>query len=265
MKKFVSVFSITVLMAAFAAFAPFLGFAHFADFAHFVPCAQAKSNLVIVQPSQASQLDVQSDFIELVVDFSGSMNNWIRQSISALQSILPKIDSNTNVGLRVFGQYSGLKSMFVTGCTATEQVVSFGKNKNSILSALNSTQIGGATPLTYALRQTVSKDFAGISYQTKKKIILVTDGYESCGGNPCSYVRNLVQTRKDIVIDVILVGNSASLSCLADATGGNVYYANDVEAFRDAMAKSFDKAPEEVYQNYAPIEVDYDGEPILGY
>lgn len=204
-----------------------------------------------------SGLGIKGDVIELVVDYSGSMDRWIKLAVNTLKSILPKISPNTNVGLRVFGQDTGqvfITAVF-TGCQASEQIVRPAKsNTYDIVRGLNKTKIGYSTPLTYALKRTVYGDFAGISHNTKKKIVLVTDGGESCNGDPCAFIKTVAAQRKDIVVDVIMVNGSNSLKCLSEATDGKYYNINDARDFGTAMGVSFETLPEDAFkgsQNYS--------------
>ncbi|MBO8430994.1 VWA domain-containing protein [Spirochaetes bacterium] len=199
-----------------------------------------------------SGLGIRGDVIELVVDYSGSMDRWIKLAVTTLKSILPKISPETNVGLRVFGQDTGqifITAMF-TGCQATEQIVRPAKqNTAEVIRGLNKSKIGYSTPLTYALKRTVYGDFSGISHNTKKKIVLVTDGGESCNGDPCEFIRSIAALRKDIIVDVIMVNGSNSLKCLSDATGGRYYNINNAQDFGTAMGVSFETLPENAFKN----------------
>lgn len=85
---------------------------------------------------------------------------------------------------------------------------------------------GASTPIEYTLQQAIENDFAKFPINLKKHIILLTDGYESCGGDPCKYIQKLTETRNDIVIDVVSlqVENKNNLyNCIVKPTGGNVY------------------------------------------
>lgn len=210
----------------------------------YTPTVYKQSNLVV------SNVKRSGDVIELVVDFSSSMEHWINLAKSTLVSILPKVPSETNVGLRVFGQSSNdffLADMF-QACKAS-RLVNFPQKSNSsaIISGLNSTRIGSATPLTYALEKTVYQDFSAFPLKTKKKIILVTDGGETCHGDPCSFVKKLVATRSDIVIDVIIVNGSDTLRCLSDSTNGKYYKIGTDTDFGNAMGVSFGTQPESTF------------------
>lgn len=225
------------------------------------PSAYQNGNMV------QSGLGIQGDIIELVVDYSGSMDQWIKLAISTLKNILPKISPQTNVGLRVFGQDTGqpFVAVLFTGCQATQQIVRPAKsNSANIIRGLNKTKIGAATPLTYALKRTIYGDFAGISHKSKKKIVLVTDGAESCNGDPCEFIRTIVAQRKDIIIDVIIVNGSDNLRCLSNLTGGKYYNISNASDFGTAMGVSFETLPEDAFvdshiNNNAPTQGIGDG------
>lgn len=221
----------------------------------YTPTVYKQSNLV------QSNVGTKGDVIELVVDYSGSMEYWIGLAKSTLHSILPKISSDTNVGLRVFGQSSN--SFFITdvinGCKATK-LVSFPRtaNSSSIISGLNATKIGSATPLTFALERTVYQDFAAYPLSVKKKIVLVTDGGETCHGDPCAFVKKLVAARSDVTIDVIIVNGSDNLRCLADSSGGKYYKIGSDIDFNNAMGVSFGTQAPETYNQQSGGQVHYE-------
>lgn len=241
--------------------------------------SQNYNNVNVYTPTSYTQNSVvqknKSDIIELVVDYSSSMYDWLSLTKTTVQKILPQIPYNTYVGLRVFGQYQEKKSSQVNSnnlftnvvaqfnilsyaedsCKATKQVVPLtNMNKTSVVTGLNSTLIGSMTPLTLALKETVNKDFAGKSLNLRKKIILVTDGAETCGGDPCAYAAQLMGSRRDITIDVIMIGGSNELRCLADATGGKFYKVNDKQSFDNALQTTFETKPAQSSNtsNYTP-------------
>lgn len=213
--------------------------------------------------------------IEIVMDFSGSMSNWITAAKRSMASIVAQIPSTTKVGFRVFGHNSngmnptsihtlqdvkkivknGNKFTVVTekspvgttrgACSATQQVSPIiSANSNSILAGMNSVDIGGATPLVYALDRAAYQDFSTLDTTSSKKIILITDGGENCGGDPCAFARALMKKRSDIHIDVILTSAySKSLSCLASTTGGHLYSVDNLGDFSTTLTKTIQSQP----------------------
>ena len=213
--------------------------------------------------------------IEIVMDFSGSMSNWITVAKRSMAAIVAQIPSSTKIGFRVFGHDSdgsnptsihtlqdvkkivknGNKFTVVTekspvgttrgACSATKQVAPLiSANSNSILAGMNSVDIGGATPLVYALDRAAYQDFAPLDTTSPKKIILITDGGENCGGDPCAFARSLMKKRSDIHIDVVLVSSfSKSLYCLAQTTGGHLYNIDNLGDFSTALTKTIQSQP----------------------
>lgn len=226
-----------------------------------------------VANNQVNQNPVNT--VEIVMDFSGSMSNWIVAAKKSMAAILAQIPSTTQVGFRVFGHDSdgnnptsihtlqdvkkivknGNKFTVVTergpigttkgACSATKQVSPIiSANVNSILAGMNSVDIGGATPLVYALDRAAYQDFAYLDTTSPKKIVLITDGGENCGGDPCAFARNLMKKRSDIHIDVVLASSySKSLSCLASTTGGHMYNVNNLADFSKTLTKTITSEP----------------------
>ncbi len=221
--------------------------------------------------------EVQVPTIQIVMDYSGSMANWINVAKSAMTSIVNQINPSVNVGFRVLGQTNGLfvknkyaqvedvkcvvknkkgiysvltnKADYLGSksgyCSATRLVTPIQPiNATALIGGMNSTTTGGATPIVYALDRTVNQDFSGMDRYNSKKIVLITDGGETCGGDPCSFARNLMSKRNDIHIDVVLVGsNSKELVCLSQITGGHFYQVDEISKFSQVMKESMTSAP----------------------
>ena len=208
--------------------------------------------------------------IEIVMDYSGSMSNWIGVAKRSMSQIIAQIPSSTKVGFRVFGHdYNGRnpnsfstlrqvkkivkqngKYKVVTesgclgstsgACSATAQVAPITTvNTNSLISGMNSVNLGGATPLVYALDRAVYQDFMPFGTSAPKKIVLITDGGENCGGDPCAFARQLMSKRSDVTIDVVLVSSSSrALACLSSTTGGKFYTVRNLSDFSNTITDS---------------------------
>ena len=227
----------------------------------------------------------QVETIEIVMDYSGSMSNWIGVAKRSMASIVSQIPSNVRLGFRVFGhdmdgsnpnvstlqqvkrvvRRNNGKYSVVTGanstigqttgaCSATRQVTTLSTaNAQALIMGMNSVKIGGVTPLVYALDRTVNQDFAGLDTVSPKKIVLITDGYENCNGDPCAFARELMQKRSDIHIDVVLVSsNSKALTCLSSTTGGHFYNIDNLSDFSTVMNQSLQSVPNETIQQNQP-------------
>ena len=229
------------------------------------------SNYVSSNQVNAGQVGI----VEIVMDYSGSMSNWIGVAKRSMSSIVAQIPYSTQLGFRVFGhdnygnnpnvaiiqevkqivkkgnnKFSVVTKANPTGnttgaCAATQQVASIAQaNGSSLLAGMNSVNLGGATPLVYALDRAVYQDFAVFDNTTPKKIVLITDGGENCGGDPCEFARRLMQKRNDVHIDVVLVSSSSrALSCLASTTGGHFYNINNLSDFSTTITNSIQAQP----------------------
>ena len=118
-------------------------------------------------------------------------------------------------------------------CVNTQLLVPFSKNNsNSIITSFKKMRIGNATPIELALKKAV-QDIKAI--KGRKKIIMITDGVDTCGGKPCEYIKQV----KDIQIDIITIGHNDSLKCLTDTTGGK-YYTVEENSLIDALEETFE-------------------------
>ena len=171
--------------------------------------------------------------ILFIMDFSNSMTEPLENStklnlmLQTMQKILPKINPNTLVGLRVYGHKMGFTPL--EACKASSLIIPINTNNtNDIENALFRTKSKGMTPITYSLKQAIKYDFMG--FNGKKHIILMTDGGENCDESPCTFVMNLIKIRRDVTIDVIAFNVQDSedleqLECTALVTSGKFYNA----------------------------------------
>ena len=169
-----------------------------------------------------------------VLDFSNSMGEYlehktkINQIKAMIKTILPKISSETEVGLRVYGHTSNIFAF--NACRSSELLVPLGKNNAlKIENSISKLRPKGMTPITFSLKEAIKKD---LKYKDGiKHIILLTDGGENCDESPCDYAIELMKERKDIKIDVIAFDVHDShdldqLRCVADVTSAKFLQAD---------------------------------------
>ncbi len=198
----------------------------------------------------------ENERILFIIDLSNSMNEPLEGStkfnhmINTMKKILPTINPNTWVGLRVYGHRMGFTP--IEACRASSLVSPINPNNSQNIDfALSKTKPRGMTPITYSLKQAIKYDFMG--FNGKKHIILLTDGGENCDESPCTFVMNLIRIRKDVKIDVIAFNVNDSedleqLECTALVTSGKFYNAqtaaellngfnNSIEGVKNVEAK----------------------------
>ncbi|WP_292504495.1 hypothetical protein, partial [Mesorhizobium sp.] len=97
----------------------------------------------------------------------------------------------------------------------------------------------GKTPLTAAVKQAAE----ALKYtEDKATVVLITDGLETCGGDPCALGKELKETGVDFTADVVGFGLTADegrqIACLAENTGGKYIQASDEKALQQALVET---------------------------
>ncbi|MBX6321571.1 MAG: VWA domain-containing protein, partial [Rhodospirillaceae bacterium] len=92
----------------------------------------------------------------------------------------------------------------------------------------------GKTPIGAALKQA-----AGLLPDSGGTIVLVSDGLETCGADPCAVAEALRRANASLVIHVIGLGMTrremAELSCIAENGGGRPFDAADASGLATAL------------------------------
>ncbi len=129
------------------------------------------------------------------------------------------------MGLRTLGAPS-LGDPFLD-CKQSKLAVALDRNnRRGIIEHCRDLEPVGPTPLEFALRQAVESDLA--KQTGNKKIILICDGSDTCGGNPCEFVLKLRRTGLDIQVDVVGISITdvharGQLQCIADNSEGKFH------------------------------------------
>jgi len=127
-------------------------------------------------------------------------------------------------------------------------------NADKILSAANSMRFLGKTPLSEAVRKAAEELR---STETAATVVLITDGLETCSGDPCALARELERSGVDFTAHVVGFGLSRedgkALSCLARETGGQYIDARNGAALREALNKTIAAKPAETQQAKADL------------
>ena len=187
-------------------------------------------------------LSLNDRAVEIVVDASRSM--WGRMdgepkmvlAKEILQVVSDWYPDDLDLALRAYGSTSPSEN---NDCADSTLLVPFGEeNREPIHEAIASLRPLGQTPIAYALNQAAG-DFG--SLQNDRALVLVTDGIESCGGDPVQAARELRE--QDIIVHLIGFGlgnaadeDAASLQAVADASGGRYITAGSAEELKEALA-----------------------------
>jgi Mg-chelatase subunit ChlD len=191
-----------------------------------------------------SVLSLDDRAVEIVVDASRSMWGQIHgeAKMSIAKNILQDVSywfpQDLDLALRAYGSRSPSEN---NDCGDSTLLVPFSEyNREPIRSAISGLRPTGQTPIAFALDQAAS-DFG--SLQSDRAVVLVTDGIESCGGDPARAARDLAE--QGIMVHVIGfgLGNAAdedtwSLQAIANASGGRFVTAGSAAELKDALAST---------------------------
>ncbi|MEM9296858.1 MAG: VWA domain-containing protein [Bacteroidota bacterium] len=179
--------------------------------------------------------------ILFLLDGSGSMlASWGKYSrIEVAKELLTdlidslKIDPKLQLGLRVYGH---IYSRQAQNCKDTRLEVGFATNNHQrIIDELTSITPKGTTPIAYSLEQ-AANDFP-LATGYRNIVIIITDGIESCDGDPCSVSLSL--QRKNIFLKPFIIGIGMTtdyrneFKCI-----GEFYDAKDQGSFQQALQKA---------------------------
>lgn len=219
-----------------------------------LPLALTLSLLATARPAPASDL-------VLILDASGSMwgqingENKIVIARRVLGGLIDNLPDGERVGLVAYGHRTE------GDCSDIETVMPLAPLDRSRLKAtIEALNPKGKTPITRSLEQALDLARGGGGSTT---ILLVSDGLETCGGDPCATVRLAKQEGVDFLLHVVgfdVSGEDTSqLECAAQAGGGLFSSADDAEQLGAALESAVALAPE-VPAGRLSVEAVADGE-----
>jgi len=226
--------------------------------------------LIFVLHSAKSQRVEQSipekTRILFLFDASGSMlapwGNELRIDVAkrVLTDLVDslKVNDKIELALRPYGHLTPSKEQ---NCKDTKLEIPFAPNNNDrIIDRLKYIYPRGTTPIAYSLLQS-AKDFPKDD-NYRNIIIIITDGIESCDGDPCAV--SLELQKKDIFLRPFVIGLgmeekfASEFDCM-----GEYFNAKNINAFRSVLngilTQSLSKTTASVElldQNGRPVEKD---------
>jgi Ca-activated chloride channel family protein len=199
----------------------------------------------------------------IVFDASGSMagtdfNNpptpRIKKVKEALARVLPEVAAARNLGLIDYGPGPANR------CDNIELLLEPAPNAaERIMGAIDKLIPAGRTPLTAAVREAARV----LRFPQKPGVVvLLTDGEETCGGDPCSMAKALRAEGENLTVHVIgyRMRDTATATgylqsrCLADSTGGLYVSVETTAELVDALRRML--GCPEVSINATPIPPD---------
>jgi len=200
----------------------------------------------------------------LVIDASNSMWGRIegkpkmeiaRNAVSALVESLPK---GARLGMVAYGHRRAGE------CSDIETVLPVGSvDRAKVQAVADRLMPRGKTPITASLKEAANLLDAG----KPGNVIIVTDGIETCQGDPCALAEELKRKNAGFVAHVIGFDVSAverpKLSCIADRTGGIFVAASNAGDLGQALKAAAQAKPKAaVVTRSIPLEATEGGRPV---
>lgn len=204
--------------------------------------------------------------VMFILDSSGSMSEQVagKQKLAAakevMHQVVPALDEKVRLGLTVYGHRRP------GDCSDIEVLIPPGSDDRAeLLGQVDALKPVGKTPISAAILAAANELRTSDAETT---IILVSDGIETCGGDPCAVVAQLKSTGTKFVMHVIGFDVNAAaaqqLECIAGAGGGRYFAANDAEQLLDALRQVSAEVQEKVQEVEPAIARERNATTTLG-
>jgi 6-phosphogluconolactonase (cycloisomerase 2 family)/Mg-chelatase subunit ChlD len=183
----------------------------------------------------------------MVADLGGQARLQIAQD--AVGSLSAGLPASINASLWVYGHRVEQENQ-AESCRDIEQVIGLGPvDAQQFDTVAHSFEAKGYTPITDALLQAASS--LPVGPNERNTIVLVSDGEETCGGDPCALAAELAAS--DIKLEIHTIGlavddvTRAQLQCIAENSGGTYTDADSAEGLGLALEGAAEAAADDTF------------------
>lgn len=180
-----------------------------------------------------------------ILDASGSM--WgkvddrfkIEIAKTALTELVGQLPADSRYGAMVYGHRYDREAP--ESCTDIQLVSPIaGAQRDMVRAWLSDINPKGQTPMAEALER--SRDaFAGLEAENNN-VVLISDGEETCDGDPCAAAASLVESGINVRVHVVGFDVGATereqLECIARSGQGEYFSADSTEGFGTAVSEA---------------------------
>ena len=189
--------------------------------------------------------------VALIIDASGSMRSKlpggqrrIKAAKKAVANLVGKLPDNLRLALRGYGHQSPTKAK---NCKDTQLLTQFqpvGTNRQEVIDKANGLKAQGYTPISLVL-ELAAKDLTASEMKAgSRSVILVSDGKETCKGDPCAVAKALAAADAGLVIHTIGfavdVAARYELQCIARVARGKYFEADSTDKLAERMSAAVD-------------------------
>ena len=188
--------------------------------------------------------------IALIVDASGSMRSKlangqrrIEAAKTAVSRLISGLPSTTRLALRAYGHQSVTAKR---NCKDTQLLTPFttvGENRTDVIAKTKSLNARGYTPITLVL-ELAANDLKSEKAASSRVVVLVSDGKETCEGDPCAVARALAEADASLTVHTIGfavdVAARYQLQCIARVGRGTYWEANSTDKLVKQLTTAVD-------------------------
>lgn len=248
------------------------------EYQEFIEETEVEFDPITARPDQASDGTVNDVLqptlhIQILLDASGSMAGQLdgdtkmdlaKEAITEFASELPE---SANVSLRVYG-HKGTNDLDgkEESCSVTEEVYPLSSyDADSFQESLDAFHPTGYTPLALAIEEAGEDLLESHEEGVKSIVYVVSDGEETCGGDPVAAAKELQESDMEAVVNIIGFDIEESereaLEAIADAGAGEYLRADSAKELNDALREErqalisdwYDWVSENVGKNYEQV------------
>ena len=201
--------------------------------------------------------------VMLILDSSGSMwgqvdgVNKFLIARDVIGTVLKDIGGNVNMGVMAYGHRRK------GDCTDIQTLIPIGPvDAAKYMSRIERIKPRGKTPISDSVRRAAQ---ALKFTEDKATIVLISDGLETCDADPCALASELEELGVNFTVHVVGfdLGNedTATLSCLAENTGGVFLQASSANELNDAIGQVVETVQEAQPEPEPEVVVQAEPEP----
>ena len=194
-----------------------------------------------------SPAHAQDRSIALVLDASGSMKAALPDGATrmdaakaAVARLVATLGPQTRLALRSYGDQSPTAKKDCKDTRVLSPFDAVAANGAEIVGKAQAIQPQGYTPITHAL--TLAARDLSSEEAASRAVVLVSDGKETCQGDPCAAAKALADADAKLVVHTVGVGVDAvtrgQLQCIARMARGTYFNANNAEELAAALGKA---------------------------
>jgi hypothetical protein len=194
----------------------------------------------------AAAADSPERSVALIIDASGSMTaklpsgqTRIDAAKDAVEKLVGGLPGTLRLALRAYGHQSPTKAR---NCRDTELLTSFqpvAGNRAEVVRLARGLKAQGYTPISLVLEM-AANDLKPETAAASRVIILVSDGKETCEGDPCAVARALARADAGLVVHTIGfavdVAARYQLQCIARVGRGTYFEANSTDKLVETLS-----------------------------